>query len=738
VPAAALPAKARNNSQLTGPVSDLATLVDTRTWTSGGGNTYPGAQAPFGMLQWSPDTEPHRADGGGYTFGDNKLTGYSLTHISGTGCAAAGDIPILPMTGNLPAGNPSNVTTSFTNNGEVAQAGFYSARSNMPQTITSRISATAHAAIGDFKFPKTKAAHFLIKLRDSQQGDSASSVKVIGHDEVQGSATSGNFCNETGKVGPQIYTIYFDIIFSQNFTASDTLTQAGQANPNALFLTFNTSSSQVIQAKVGISYVSKANAALNWQTEIPGWNLTSVKTSAQAAWNGLLSEIEVSGGSVSRTQEFYSLLYKDFLQPNIVSDVNGQFMGTNGKRQDLAGGQQSQYAMFSGWDTYHSLAQLQAMLDPAAASDMAQSLVNDYAGNGILPQWGYLNLDNYAQVGDPSDAIIADFYAFGATDFATQTALSQMLHQAGTTNRVRPGTRTEAKYGYLPQDAAYGCCDLKDYVSALLEYDTADFALSQFAGELGDTKDATALRNRANNWTNVFDFKNKLLTTRFRNGSFLANVVPGSTNRYLEGTAYQYLWDVPNNYNGLFSKLGGNAKVGPELRKYLSKPNGRGTHSYLADEFDLGEQFAPDYAAYPSETQFVVNSLRRNLYLPGPSGLTNNDDLGSESSQFIWEMLGMYPENPGSDTLVFASPGFPRAVITLPSGPTITINAPGASGSKFYVKSLTINGTAYNKLYVPFSTLKAGATLNWTLASQPTPWANAPADVPPSYSSVKS
>ncbi len=236
---------------------------------------------------------------------------------------------------------------------------------------------------------------------------------------------------------------------------------------------------------------------------------------------------------------------------------------------------------------------------------------------------------------------------------------------------------------------------------------------------------------------NVFDSRDKLLTTRFRNGSFLANVKPGTEFHYLEGTAAEYLWDVPNNYKGLFAKLGGNAKVGPVLRKYLSEPNGRGAaHPYLANEFDLGEQFAPDYAAYPSETQSVVNNLRSNLYLPGPSGLTNNDDLGSESSQFIWEMLGMYPENPGSDILVFASPGFPKAVITLPSGSVITINAPGASASKFYVKSLTLNGTAYSKLYVTYSDLKAGATLNWTLATQATPWASAPDDVPPSYGDV--
>jgi putative alpha-1,2-mannosidase len=193
---------------------------------------------------------------------------------------------------------------------------------------------------------------------------------------------------------------------------------------------------------------------------------------------------------------------------------------------------------------------------------------------------------------------------------------------------------------------------------------------------------------------------------------------------------------VPNNYSGLFAKLGGNAKVGPKLRAYLSQPNGRGLHPYLADEFDLGEQFAPDYAGYPSETQWVVNNLRRNLYRPGPSGLSNNDDLGAESSQFIWEMLGLYPENPGSGNLVFASPGFPKISITLPADDTtVTIDAPGASASKLYVNSLTLNGAPYSKLYVPFGDLSAGATLSFTLGGQPAPWGSAAADAPPSYGS---
>ncbi len=733
---AQLPFGAKNKNPLNS-VSNPATLVDTRTWTSSGGNTFPGADVPFGMVQWSPDTMPTYNAGGGYQFGDESLWGYSLTHISGPGCGAAGDVPILPMTGALPAGDPAQATTSFSNTGEVAQAGYYSAESDLPSTITSQFAATPHSSMGEFTFPQTTAADFLIKLMASQNGDSATSASVVGNNEVMGSVTSGDFCGETVNDGQsQLYTVYFDITFSQPFTASQVITESGQKDPDSVFLTFDTSTTQTIGAKVGISYVSTADAKLNWQTENPGWNFGKVKTNAQNSWNSLLNEIKVSGGSFAQTQEFYSLLYKDFVQPNITSDVNGQFMGSDSKVHTLAAGQKNQYGIYSGWDTYHSLAQLQAMLDPGPASDQAQSLLNYYAENGLLQQWGYLNLDNYVMVGDPSQSIIADYYAFGAKSFNTSEALTDMLKQATTVNDVRPGEALEQKDGYLPEDGAYGCCNPHGYVPTLLEYDSEDFALSQFAKALGDTSDATMLQNRANNWVNVFDGGNGLLNPRNANGAFVPGISPTTTAHYVEGDAYEYLWNVPNDYAGLFSLLGGNAKVAPELQQYLSEPNGFGMFAQLTNEFDFGEQNALDYAGDPAGTQQAVNNIRNSLYQPGPSGLPNNDDLGANSSAFVWEMLGMYPENSGADTLVFTGPGFPRATISLPNGKTITINAPGASPTTFYVDALKLNGTADSKLYVPFSTLSKGATLNWTLGTTATSWGSAAADAPPSYGPV--
>ena len=733
VPRAKMPAGAKKTRTLNQPVQNLAQLVDTRTWTTGGGNTFPGAEVPFGMTQWSPDTMPNRSAGGGYSFGDTAITGYSLTHVSGPGCGAGEDIPMLPMTGAMPTGDLNSVTTTFSNDNETAQAGYYSAQSNQPDTITSEFTATPHTSMGRFTYPSGTQADFLIKLHDSQNGEFAPSTATIVNDhEVTGSETSGHFCGEGTNDGQkQEYTVHFDIVFDQPFTTHEII--GSNSDADAVFLTFATPTDQTIQAKVATSYVSDANAQLDVSTENPDWNFASVKSAAQQRWNDLLGEIQISGGDFSQTQEFYSLLYKDFIQPNISSDVNGEYMGADMHVHKVSGQQQDQYGTYSGWDIYHSLSQLQAMLDPSEAGDQAQSLVNYYDQDNILQQWGYLNLNNYVMVGDPAQSIIADYYAFGAHNFNTSQALADMLKQATTVNDVRPGEALEQKYGFLPEDGSYGCCNAHGQVSTLEEYDSQDLALAQFARALGDTSDATMLEKRANNWENVFNPANNLLTPRNSNGTFIPGVTGTTTDRYVEGDAYEYLWNTPNNYAALFSLLGGKAKAAQALRTFLSKPNGFGMFAQLTNEFGFGEQYAGDYAGDPAGTQQAVANIRSTMYAPGPS-LDNNDDLGANSSTFIWEMLGMYPENSGSDNLVFNGPGFPHATITPPNGKTITINAPAASPTNFYVQNLKLNGSPYHKLYVPYSTLANGATLDWTLGSKPSTWGNAPQDAPPSYS----
>src|SRR5947207_2551017 len=229
------------------------------------------------------------------------------------------DIPILPMTGGLPSGDPGAHMEPFTHTGEVAQAGSYARNSGSGSAIKTDLTATTRSGMARWTFPATSQADLLLKLRDSQNGTSASTVTVVGTNEVRGSATSGHFCGAADT-----YTVHFDIVFDQPFAPNPPI----QAGPNTVFLTFNTTANRVVQAKVGISFVSDANARADWQAENGnGVNLDAVHTNSHNSWNTLLNKIQISGGTAAQQQLFYTSLYHVLQHPNVVSDANGQYMG---------------------------------------------------------------------------------------------------------------------------------------------------------------------------------------------------------------------------------------------------------------------------------------------------------------------------------------------------------------------------------------------------------------------------
>src|SRR5438067_13869721 len=281
-------------------VADPASVVNTTVMTTGGGNDFPGVDVPIGMVHWSPDTSPSRPLGGGYSFNATQFRGFSLTHMAGPGCGAMQDIPILPMTGAMPS-DPSTHMEPFTHTGEVAQAGYYALMSGPGSAVKSELTATTRSAMARWTFPATSQADLIVKLRDSQNGTSASTVQVVGTNEIHGSATSGHFCGAADT-----YTVHFDIVFNHPFAANPPI----QAGPNSVFLTFNTTANRVVQAKVGISFVSDANAKANWQAENgTGFNFDTVRTNAHNAWNAMLNKIQSSGGTTSQQQLLYTSLH---------------------------------------------------------------------------------------------------------------------------------------------------------------------------------------------------------------------------------------------------------------------------------------------------------------------------------------------------------------------------------------------------------------------------------------------
>jgi hypothetical protein len=327
---------------------------------------------------------------------------------------------------------------------------------------------------------------------------------------------------------------------------------------------------------------------------------------------------------------------------------------------------------------------------------------------------------------------------FGATNFNTSATLTDLLAEANNTNNDRPGLNYLEQLGYEPANGTYGCCNFYGNTSTTLEYDAADFALSQFAGALGDTSDQTTLANRANDWLNEFDYTSGYIQPRDESGSWTSGFTPTSGTDFVEGDSEIYTPEVPFNVQGLATAMGGNAKLVSFLNTDLTTFTGANGYTDLGNEPSLDIPWEYDYVGEPYQTQDVVREIQDQIWTDAPGGLAGNDDLGEMSSWYVWSALGMYPETPGSATLALGSPMFTQAVITLPSGNTLTINGSGAADNAPYIQSATWNGSAWNNAYTPSGMLSAGGTLGFTLGtSADTSWAAASNEAPPSYSGTQ-
>ncbi|MGW3356930.1 lectin [Streptomyces bungoensis] len=783
-------------------VKDPASLVNPLIGTSGAVDTFPGPDMPAGMVQWGPDTTPHRADGGGYEYNDKKISGFSLTHVSGPGCPVAGDLPVLPVTGAL-SGNLGSTSVGFSHDDEKAGTGYYKVTD--AGGVKTELTDTTRAGLGTFTFPAGRQANLLFKLSGGATQVDGTRVRVVNNKEISGAIDSGHFCGAKNR-----YTLHFDVRFDQPFTASGTwvgstinagatalkagkvrqTSQARRSAPlkekhftvpampsptihqsggkasgtpspdpapapgavprsstggkaaqppttgaNGMYLTFDTSSDPTVSAKVGISYTSDAGAADNLATEIRNWNLHAVEQANHDAWNAVLNKIRIGGGSHDQQVQFYTALYHALLHPNVLSDDNGRYMGMDNQVHKLTKGQRAQYANYSGWDTYRSQTQLMAMVEPKVADDVVTSMLNGYDQTGLLPKWASNNGESYVMVGDPAAGIIAGAHAFGATGFDTAKALAALRHEATAPNNDRPGEPVRDAKGYLPLDENdYGCCNFYGPVSTQLEYDSADYALAAFAKRLGRTAVYKKFATRAQDWMNVFNPQTGYMQAKNKDGQFAGGFTPGTSNGFVEGTSAQYTPMVPFNLEQLIQARGGAKAYSSYLDSLLDNITDPGnTDADLSNEPSVEIPWEYDYTGRPWKTQHAVREAQQKLYFNAPVGSFGNDDLGAMSSWYVWSELGMYPETPGTDTLVLGSPVFPVAEVNFGNGRTVRINAPQAAPNAPYVQSLRVQGKEWKTSWLTYQQLKGAGTVDFTLGTQPdTSWASGPSAAPPS------
>jgi putative alpha-1,2-mannosidase len=497
------------------------------------------------------------------------------------------------------------------------------------------------------------------------------------------------------------------------------------------YVTFNTTKSQSVNVRVGLSFVSQAGAQGNLKAENNGkQSFDQVAGAARSTWNKRLGEIQVTGGTTEEKQTFYSSLYHALLQPNVFSDSDGTYVGFDGQQHKAAKGH-AIYTNFSGWDIYRSESQLLAVLAPAEMSDIATSMIDFAEQGGSWDRWTVANDYTGVMNGDPYHIIVSNAYAFGAKDFDAKKAEQLMVKGATqvTTSATgyveRPGLADYEKLGYVPGAAA-----------DTLEYTSADFSIASLAQRLGDSATYDTFMQRAQDWQNLYNPSSGYLQPRNADGSFAASFDPASSTGFVEGNGSQYVWMVPYDEAGLITALGGDQAVQSRLDTFFQQLN-VGTSqpfAFLSNEPSLETPWLYDYAGAPYKTQAITRAVDSQLFNSGPAGLQGNDDLGEMASWYVWSAMGLYPEIPGRAELTVGSPLFTQIKIASPDGRKFTINAPGASDTVGYVSGLKVDGTATDKPWLPESFAQQGGTLNFTMSATPDKtWGTAASDAPPSF-----
>ena len=744
--------------------ADPAAFVDPRIGSSNGGNTFPGAVVPFGMVAWSPETTrgdaTRTAAAGGYAWDARRIRGFSLTHLSGTGCrGASGDVPFMPHVGEF-EGSPSadvkdsKYATSFAHVNERAAPGWYEVR--LESGVKVELSATARTGAGRFTFPPGQPAAMLVRVSNSEVGSEDASAEIdTASKTVRGWVTSGNFCGYLGDVDRRsYYTLHFVAEFDQPFistgawhdaTLSAGATSArggtgyGEGIPPAgkgsgVWVGF--APGATVNVRVGISYVSAAGALENLRAE-GGRPLEAVRDRATQAWNEALGRIDVQGGTREQRTIFYTALYHALLHPNLFSDADGHFMGFDGKPRES---RRAQYANFSGWDVYRSQLQLVALLDPERASDIAQSLYNQaLTSGGEWDRWTHQNGATHVMEGDPSPPAVAGIAAFGGTAFDLKGAYASLKKAAtvSTANDLsnkgcpvecpgqRPSLDQWLSIHYISkQSNAWGGA------GETLEDAAADFALAQLARRSGDPDGEKEFIKRSGYWRNLFHPERKYLQDRNPDGSW-PPFDPASDDGFAEGSSAQYTWMVPFDARGLFDAMGGDAEATRRLDAFFHLPDGSwaltalgGLHAEMDNEPSTAAAWMYLFAGQPWKSQATVRQAMTALWSAQPWGIPGNDDLGAMSAWYVWSALGLYPNYPGRAELLVGAPIFPRASIP---GRRIVIVA---KGSGPYVRAVR----PASRLWLPESFVAKGGTIEIELSQRPDEkLGTAPADRPPSF-----
>ncbi|MBT6175555.1 MAG: glycoside hydrolase family 92 protein [Flavobacteriales bacterium] len=736
---------------------DFTQYVNPFIGTSKMGHVFPGATAPFGMVQLSPQTNfelMFKEDGSynsdtykycaGYQFQDTTIIGFAHTNFSGTGHSDLGDFLVMPTTGELildPILTPTQrkgFYSTFSHDSEEASPGYYKVNLDS-YNIQAELTASDRVGYHKYTFPKSDDAHVILDMVYNVYQHNNKNVwtfirvendsLITGYRQTKGWARTRKvffamqFSKPFKSYGHKKYNEETYDGFYRRFNQEENFPEIAGKDVRAYF-NFNTEEGESIEIKFALSSVNTDGALKNLRAEIPHWDFNKTKAETQVKWNEELSKINVTTLSLDDKRTFYSALYHTNLSPIIYEDVDGKYRGLDQNIHSSQGF--TNYSIFSLWDTYRALHPLFNITQTERNNDIIKSMLahHDESVHNMLPIWSHYANENWCMIGYHATSVIADAMAKNVGDFNHERALQASVNTANV--RYFDGLGDYIDYEYVPDNKSHSS------VSKTLEYAYNDWCIAQIAIQVGDDSLAEEFMKRSEYYNNVFDASTGYMRPRLSNGDFRENFDPMDTHGqgFIEGNAWNYGLYVPQNIDKMVDMMGGKESFSQHLdslftmeidEKYIEKHEDI-TRDGIIGNYVHGNEpghhipYLYNWTGHPEKTQERVRMIMQTMYDPSVEGLCGNDDAGQMSAWYILSALGFYSVTPGSSNYALGSPLVKEAIITFPNGETTKIIARNQSTENIYVSSVTIDGTTLQNNTLTHEDLVSGGEIIFEMA----------------------
>ncbi|GAA0562248.1 GH92 family glycosyl hydrolase [Chitinophaga japonensis] len=678
----------------TAPLTDPKVIGYTppENWRVWAGLTYPGSSLPNAMVQLSPITEYH--SGAGYEYEDTVIYGFTHTNKGHWNLCY---IPVLPVSNTGSAAK--DFGARFTHEREAASPAFYQVFLE-DYKVDVRLTSTLRCGYHQYRYEDGQDRRILFDLAKSNERVREWQITQVGDSAVQGYQQFGRS------------HVYFYATLNKRIENLEQ--QAEGSREGYAMLHVSGRDTGAVELKIGLSFVSAANAQQNLAQEIGNKSFEEVLQEGVSTWEALLSKVRVKGGTEKQKQLFYSSLYRAFLWPALRSDVNGEYTDADGKtvKADF-----NYYTVPSLWDTYRNKLVLLDIVSPKVAEDVIRSLVDIGEKRGFIPTFFH---------GDHAASFITGAYLRGIRGFDVQRAYQLLLKNANEAGGTRPHIEEYIAKGYISDpDVANPHVETKAKagVSKTLEYAYDDYSLAQLARQLGDSAQYRTLMERSGNYKNVFDPSTRFMRGRLENGDWIKNFnpqYPYYEYMYREANAWQVSFFAPHDMNGLVALYGGKESFEAKLDSLFSVPwnpqyIARNVSSFIGqychgNQPDHEAPFAYYFTGKPEKSQRIIDHILDSLYGIGPEGLAlcGMDDAGEMSSWYVFSASGLYPFSATDPAYLVTVPVFDEVQWHLDNGNVLTLKKPAAGR---HLDAIQVDGKGHEGYFVPHELFRNGGSI---------------------------